>query len=396
MWMNTSGRQIEIPALYMRGGTSKGVFFLPHDLPADAARRDAVLLRVAGSPDPYGKQIDGMGGATSSTSKVVIVGKSSRPDCDVDYWFGQVAIGQALVDWSGNCGNLTSAVGPFAIHRGLVQAPSDGVATVRIWQANIQRRIIAQVPMRDGQVQELGDFELDGVTFPAAEIPLTFLDPGAGGDAQGGGMFPTGRAIDQLSVPGVGSIEATLIDAGNPAVLVDAAALGLTGTEAQARINGDAPLLARMEAIRAHAAVAMGAARTAEEATATRQHTPKLAFFGPPASYMASSGTPVDATQIDIAARIMSMGQLHHAMTGTGAVAIAAAAAVPGTIVSRILGGARGTLCFGHASGRLRVGAEARQRQGHWEVTKVTLSRSARRLMAGTVFIPASVLEGQG
>lgn len=392
--MNTSGRQIEIPALYMRGGTSKGVFFLPQDLPADAARRDAVLLRVAGSPDPYGKQIDGMGGATSSTSKVVIVGKSSRPDCDVDYWFGQVAIGQPLVDWSGNCGNLTSAVGPFAIHRGLVEAPANGVATVRIWQANIRRRIIAQVPMRDGQVQELGDFELDGVTFPAAEIPLTFLDPGAGGDEQGGGMFPTGRAIDRLSVPGVGTIEATLIDAGNPAVLVEAAALGLTGTEAQARINGDAPLLARMEAIRAHAAVAMGAARTAEEATATRQHTPKLAFFGPPASYTASNGAPVEAMQIDIAARIMSMGQLHHAMTGTGAVAIAAAAAVPGTIVSRIMGGTRDTFCFGHASGRLRVGAEARQRDGHWEVTKVTLSRSARRLMAGTVFIPASVLEG--
>jgi probable AcnD-accessory protein PrpF len=392
--MNSVARQIEIPALYMRGGTSKGVFFLPQHLPDDPARRDAVLLRVAGSPDPYGKQIDGMGGATSSTSKVVIVGPSSRPDCDVDYWFGQVAIGQPLVDWSGNCGNLTAAVGPFAIHRGLVYAPADGVATVRIWQANIQRRIIAQVPMRDGQVQEMGDFELDGVTFPAAEIPITFLDPGAAGDGQGAGMFPTGRPIDMIEVPGLGTIEATLTDAGNPAVFVDAAALGLTGTENQARVNGDAPLLARLEAIRAHAAVAMGAARTAEEASATRQHTPKLAFFGPPVDYVASSGSPVGAAQIDVVARIMSMGQLHHAMTGTGAVAIAAAAAVPGTVVSRILGGARASLCFGHASGRLRVGAEAQQREGQWAVTKVTLSRSARRLMAGTVFVPASLMEG--
>jgi probable AcnD-accessory protein PrpF len=379
----------------MRGGTSKGVFFLPNDLPTDPVRRDAVLLRVAGSPDPYGKQIDGMGGATSSTSKVVIVGPSKQPDCDVDYWFGQVSIAQALVDWSGNCGNLTAAVGPFAIHRGLVTAPANGVATVRIWQANIQRRIVAQVPMHDGQVQELGEFELDGVTFPAAEIPLTFLDPGAADDGLGGGMFPTGRAMDVLEIPGVGRIEATLIDAGNPAVLVDASALGLTGTEAQARINGDAPLLARLESIRAHAAVAMGAARTPEEATATRQHTPKLAFFGPAASYTASSGAQVEAAQIDVVARIMSMGQLHHAMTGTGAVAIAAAAAVPGTILGRILGGPRASLCFGHASGSLRVGAEAQQQAGQWTVTKVTLSRSARRLMAGTVFVPASVMAGQ-
>ncbi|ARP85747.1 2-methylaconitate cis-trans isomerase PrpF [Bordetella genomosp. 9] len=392
--MNASGRQIQIPALYMRGGTSKGVFFLPDDLPADPARRDAVLLRIAGSPDPYGKQIDGMGGATSSTSKVVIVGKSTREDCDVDYWFGQVAIGQALVDWSGNCGNLTAAVGPFAIHRGLVDAPADGIATVRIWQANIRRRIIAQVPMRDGQVQELGDFELDGVTFPAAEIALTFLDPGAAGDADGGGMFPTGRTLDILDVPGVGRIEATLIDAGNPTVLVDASALGLTGTETQARINGDAALLARLEAVRAHGAVAMGAARTPEEATTTRQHTPKLAFFAPPATYVASSGATVEAARIDIVARIMSMGQLHHAMTGTGAVAIAAAAAVPDTIVSRLLGGTRDGLAFGHASGRLRVGAQARQRGAHWEVTKVTLSRSARRLMDGAVFVPQGVFGG--
>lgn len=388
--MTTAIRQIQIPALYMRGGTSKGVFFVPEDLPSDPAARDAVLLRVMGSPDPYEKQIDGMGAATSSTSKIVIVGKSSRPDCDVDYLFGQVAISQRLVDWSGNCGNLTSAVGPFAIWKGLIQAPRDGIATVRIWQANINKKIIAHVQMRDGQVQELGDFELDGVTFPAAEVRLEFLDPGADGEdgGEGGAMFPTGNPIDVLNVPGVGEVEVTLINAGNPAVLIDASSLGLSGAEQQDEINGDAALLARFEAIRAHGAVAMGAARTAEEATATRQHTPKVAFFGPPAAYTASSGKKVAAADIDIVARIMSMGKLHHAMTGTGAVAIAAAAAVPGTIVSRILGGAKSGICFGHASGSLRVGAEAQQAKGEWVVTKVTMSRSARRLMAGTVFVP--------
>jgi probable AcnD-accessory protein PrpF len=391
--MDTSGKQVQIPAFYMRGGTSKGVFFVPGDLPADKSVRDAVLMRVIGSPDPYGKQIDGLGAATSSTSKVVIVGPSSRDDCDVDYWFGQVAIGQPLVDWSGNCGNLTAAVGPFAIHRGLVQAPHDGVATVRIWQANLGKRIVARVPMREGQVQELGDFELDGVTFPAAEIPLTFVDPGADEEGGQGGMFPTGNTLDVLDVPGVGPIEVTMMNAGNPSVMINAASLGLSATEAQGDVNGNPALLAKLEAVRAHAAVAMGAARTVDEATNVRPNTPKLAFFGAPAAYTASSGKPVAAADIDIVARIMSMGQMHHAMTGTGAVAIAAAAAVPGTIVSRILGSARAGICFGHASGRLRVGAETEQRDGTWTVANVTLSRSARRLMVGTVFVPESALK---
>jgi len=378
--------------MYMRGGTSKGVFFTPEDLPAavrgDAAARDRFMLRVIGSPDPYGKQIDGMGGATSSTSKVVLVGRSERPDCDVDYLFGAVAIEQPVVDWSGNCGNLTSAVGPFAIHRGLVDAPRDGVAVVRIWQANIGRRIIAHVPMRDGEVDELGDFELDGVTFPAAEIKLEFLDPGDG-EGEGGAMFPTGRRIDRLEVPGVGSIEATLINAGNPAVFVDAQALGLAGSELQDEINGNAELLQRLETIRAHATVAMGLVATPEEATATRPHTPKLAFFAPPAPYTASSGKPIAAGDVDILARIMSMGKLHHAMTGTGAVAIAVAAAIPGTVVSRVLGGqGRGQITFGHPSGKLFVGAEAMERDGEWQVTKAVMSRSARRLMDGHILVP--------
>ncbi|VCU69090.1 3-methylitaconate isomerase [Pigmentiphaga humi] len=386
-------KQTSIPALYMRGGTSKGVFFLPEDLPADPACRDAVLMRVIGSPDPYEKQIDGMGAATSSTSKAVIVGRSERPDCDVDYLFGQVAIGQPLVDWSGNCGNLTAAVGPFAIHRGLVDAPRDGIAVVRIWQANIAKRIIAHVPMKDGAVQELGDFELDGVAFPAAEIRIEFLDPGAGDGETGGAMLPTGRPTDVLSIPDLGEIEATLIDAGNPAVFVAASALGLTGAESQQDVNVNPELLAACEAIRAHGALAMGLGDSVESISRTRQHTPKLAFFGPPASYVASSGKPVAAADIDINARILSMGKLHHAMTGTGAVAIAAAAAVPGTVVSRMLGGTRSGVRFGHPSGSLAVGAEARQDDAGWTIVKVTMSRSARRLMEGAVLVPEDLLQ---
>jgi probable AcnD-accessory protein PrpF len=382
--------QLRIPAVYMRGGTSKGVFFLRDDLPADPAVRERLLLRVIGSPDRYGKHTDGMGGATSSTSKVVILSRSTRPDCDVDYLFGQVAIDKPAIDWSGNCGNLTTAVGPFALTAGLVKAPGDGMATVRIWQANISKKIVSHVPMRDGEVMELGSFELDGVTFPAAEVRLEFLDPAAeDGDGAGGAMFPTGNRLDRLDVPGVGCIEATMITAGNPTIFVDAACLGLKGTELQGDINGDAELLGRAEAVRAHGAVAMGLVKTPEEATATRQHTPKLSFVARPATYKASDGRTVEAGSIDLLARIFSMGVLHHAMTGTGAVAIAAAAAIPGTVVSRIAPvGADGRVRFGHPSGTLSVGAEAAEAGGQWTVTKVLLSRTARRLMEGWVRVP--------
>jgi probable AcnD-accessory protein PrpF len=393
-------KQIGIRATYMRGGTSKGVFFTPDDLPAPArqpgAARDALMLRVTGSPDPYGKQIDGMGGATSSTSKVVIVGPSARPDCDVDYLFGAVAIESPVVDWSGNCGNLTSAVGPFAIERGLVSAPENGIAIVRIWQANIQKKIIAHVPMCDGQVQETGDFELDGVTFPAAEIKLEFLDPGADEDGEGGAMFPTGNMIDKLDVPGVGVVEATLINAGNPTIFVDAVTLGLSGSELQPRVNTDAELLAKAETIRANATVAMGLAATAAEATEKRPHTPKLAFVALPTGYTAASGKDVSSSDMDLCARIFSMGKLHHAMTGTGAVAIAVAAAIPGTLVSRALGGGRrDEVRFGHPSGTLKVGADAAEQDGTWAVTKALMSRSARRLMEGQVFVSSDWLPKQ-
>ena len=382
--------QLRIPAVYMRGGTSKGVFFHGRDLPADPAARDRLLRRVVGSPDPYGKQIDGMGGATSSTSKVVVITPSRRPDCDVDYLFGAAAIDKPVLDWSGNCGNLTSAVGPFAISEGLVDAPRDGIATVRIWQANIGKRIVAHVPMRDGEVMEEGDFELDGVTFPAAEIALEFLEPGGGEDEEGGPMFPTGRRIDLLDVPGASLVEATLINAGNPTIFIDAATLGLTGRELQADVNGDADLLRRAEAIRAAGAVAMGLAASAEEASRSRLHTPKLAFVADPAPYTASSGKAIAAGDVDLLARIFSMGPLHHAMTGTGAVALAVAAAIPGTLVSRrFADGARSRIRFGHPSGTLAVGAEAVQRDGEWVVAKAVMSRSARRLMEGVVRVPA-------
>ncbi|KAF1018031.1 MAG: 2-methyl-aconitate isomerase [Paracidovorax wautersii] len=396
MTSNSHPQQTAVRATYMRGGTSKGVFFTRADLPAtirhDAAALDRFLLRAIGSPDPYGKHTDGMGGATSSTSKVVLVDRSERADCDVDYLFGAVAIEDPVVDWSGNCGNLSAAVGPFAIARGLVDAPANGVATVRIWQANIGKRIVAHVPMRDGEVQETGDFELDGVTFPAAEIRLEFLDPGADEEGEGGAMFPTGRRIDVLQVPGESPITATLINAGNPTIFVDAQALGLTGCELQADVNGNAALLRRCETIRAHATVAMGLAASAEEATARRPHTPKLAFVAQPAGYTASSGKPVAAGDIDLVARIFSMGKLHHAMTGTGAVAIAVAAAIPGTVVSRLFEqGARSPVRFGHPSGTLAVGAEAVEANGAWTVTKAIMSRSARRLMDGSVYVPLEI-----
>ena len=375
--------QLRIPAVYMRGGTSKGVFFHARDLPDDALLRDKILLRVIGSPDPYGKQTDGMGGATSSTSKVVLISKSAHPDCDVDYNFGAVSIENPVIDWSGNCGNLTSAVGPFAISEGLVAAPRDGLAVVRIWQVNIQKRIVAHVQMAAGEVVEDGSFELDGVTFPAAEIRLEFLD------LQGSAMFPTGHKREVLDVPGVGQLDVTLINAGIPTIFMEASALGLKGTELQSDINSDAELLARAETIRAHAAVAMGISKTPEDATLNRPHTPKLAFVAKPAAYTASSGKAIQTEDIDLLARIFSMGPLHHAMTGTGAVAIAVASVIPGTLVNDVLGGSpRDMIRFGHPSGTLLVGAEAALVDDEWVVKKAIMSRTARRLMEGFVRIP--------
>ncbi len=391
--------QIKIPATYMRGGTSKGVFFKLSDLPAAAqvpgAARDKLLLRVIGSPDPYAKQIDGMGGATSSTSKSVIVGPATQPGHDVDYLFGQVSIDSPFVDWSGNCGNLSAAVGPFAISSGLIAAdklPKDGIATIRIWQANIGKTIIAHVPMTNGEVQETGDFELDGVTFPAAEVQLEFMDPAAEEEGGGGAMFPTGQLVDELDVPGVGKFKATMINAGIPTIFVNAEDIGYTGIELQDAINGDPKALARFETIRAYGALQMGLINHIDDA-AKRQHTPKVAFVAPPAAYTASSGKVVADTDIDLLVRALSMGKLHHAMMGTAAVAIGTAAAIPGTLVNLAAGGgARTAVRFGHPSGTLRVGAEAVNEGGAWSVNKAIMSRSARVLMEGFVRIPGDTI----
>lgn len=391
--------QIKIPATYMRGGTSKGVFFKRDDLP-EAAQvagkiRDQILLRVIGSPDPYAKQIDGMGGATSSTSKTVILAKSTQAEHDVDYLFGQVSIDQPFVDWSGNCGNLTAAVGSFAISNGLVDAeriPENGICTVRIWQVNIQKTIIAHVPITHGQVQETGDFELDGVTFPAAEVQIEFLDPADDGE-DGGAMFPTGNLVDMLDVPNIGSFPATFINAGIPTIFLNAEDIGYSGTELQEAINGDAEALKRFETIRAYGAKQMGLIQDIAEA-ATRQHTPKIAFVSKPKAYVSSSGKAITELDTDLLVRALSMGKLHHAMMGTAAVAIGTAAAIPGTLVNLAAGGGkREAVRFGHPSGTLRVGAQAILENGQWQVKKAIMSRSARVLMEGWVRVPEDCLK---
>ncbi|MFZ6039972.1 2-methylaconitate cis-trans isomerase PrpF [Vibrio natriegens] len=388
--------QIKVPATYMRGGTSKGVFFNLEDLPQEAqvagAARDKLLLRVIGSPDPYAKQIDGMGGATSSTSKTVIVSRSSQADHDVDYLFGQVSIDKPFVDWSGNCGNLSAAVGPFAIHAGLIpqdRIPENGIVTVRVWQVNISKTILIHVPIVNGFVQETGEFELDGVTFPAAEIQVDFVDPADGE----GSMFPTGNLVDDLVVPDVGTFNATFINAGIPTIFIDAESIGYQGTELQDDINNDDAALAMFESIRAHGALKMGLISELEEAQ-TRQHTPKIAFVSKPKSYLSSSGKAVNDSDIDVLVRALSMGKLHHAMMGTAAVAIASAACVPGTLVNLAAGGGeKESVTFGHPSGTLKVGAQAKQTEQGWVVQKAIMSRSARILMEGFVRVPSNVFE---
>ncbi|HUR40257.1 MAG TPA: 2-methylaconitate cis-trans isomerase PrpF [Verrucomicrobiae bacterium] len=391
-----SSPQIRVPATYMRGGTSKGVFFRLQDLPPAVQKpgpaRDRFLMRVIGSPDPYSKHTDGMGGATSSTSKCVIVGPGTKAGHDVDYLYGQVSIDKAFVDWSGNCGNLSTAVGPFAIANGLIdksRLPNDGTFPVKIWQANIGKTIIGHVPMRNGEVEETGDFELDGVTFPAAEIVLEFIDPADEGDADGGGaMFPTGNLVDDLVVPGIGTLKATMINAGIPTIFVNADAIGYTGTELQDAINLDPKALMNFETIRTAGALRMGLIKSPEEA-AKRQHTPKVAFVAPPKEHVVSSGRTLAAGDVDLLVRALSMGKLHHAMMGTAAVAIGTAAAIPGTLVSQAAGNkARESVRFGHPSGTLRVGAAAKQVNGQWTVTKAIMSRSARVLMEGTIRVP--------
>ena len=396
--------QISVPATYMRGGTSKGTFFKLSDLPercqVAGESRDNFLLRVIGSPDPYGKQIDGLGNGSSSTSKTVILSPSSSNDHDVNYLFGQVNIAKPMIDWAGNCGNLTAAVGACAINMGLVDAAKiqasteSGICEVRIWQQNIGKTIIAHVPVYlDAQgkihVQETGDFELDGVTFPAAEVKIEFIDPvNSSSD-----MFPTNNLVDDFDVSGCGlntdSVKATFISAGIPTIFMKAKDLGFTGTELQGDINSNNEILAKLENIRAKGGVAMGLFKDVSEAQSS-QHIPKIAWVAPAQSYSASSGKAVDAADIELVVRAMSMGQLHHAMMGTAAVAIAAAATTQGTLVNEAAGGkGLDEVRFGHPSGTLLVGGKTEQVDGRWQAKKVSMSRSARRIMVGEVFVPA-------
>ncbi|WP_296203796.1 2-methylaconitate cis-trans isomerase PrpF [Psychrobacter sp. UBA3962] len=398
--------QVAVSATYMRGGTSKGIFFNLNDLPERCQQpgqaRDNFLLRVIGSPDPYGKQIDGLGNGSSSTSKTVILSKSDKDDHDVNYLFGQVNIAKPMIDWAGNCGNLTAAVGACAINMGLVDADKvaasaeTGICEVHIWQQNISKTIIAHVPVyvdEQGQVQvqETGDFELDGVTFPAAEVKIEFIDPVDASSA----MFPTGNLVDDFDISGCGlekdSVKATFISAGIPTIFMQAADLGFTGTELQTDINGNKALLDKLETIRAKGGVAMGLFKEVSEAEKS-QHIPKIAWVAPAQTYTASSGKEVKADDIDLVVRAMSMGQLHHAMMGTAAVAIAAAATTQGTLVNEAAGdGSSKELSevrFGHPSGTLLVGGKTEQVDGRWQAKKVSMSRSARRIMVGQVFVP--------
>ncbi len=386
--------QFKIKATYMRGGTSKGTFFNIADLPKEAidnsALRDKILQRVVGSPDVYKKQMDGMGGASSSTSKAILVGKSDVPGHDVDYYFCQVAIDKDFVDMSGNCGNLSSAVGPFAIHQGLVDnVPENGVCCVKIWQANIKKTILCYVTMEDGMVKEMGDYEIDGVAFPAEEIKLEFVEPVDPSEE----LFPTGNLVDDLEVQGVGTFKATMITAGIPTVFVNASDIGYKGTELQGDINSDTKALEMFEKIRIAGALKMGVMKNPEDAK-TQQHTPKIAFVSPAQDFVTSSGKEVKANEMDLHVRALSMQQLHHAMMGTASVAIGVAACIPGTLVNLAAGGGeKDSVTFGHPSGAIKVGAVLSQKDGKYIVEKASMSRSARIIMDGYVYCPAEILE---
>jgi len=386
--------QFKVKASYMRGGTSKGTFFNIADLPVEAqknqTKRNKLLQRIVGSPDVYKKQMDGMGGASSSTSKAILVGKSEVEGHDVDYYFGQVAIDKDFMDWSGNCGNLSSAVGPFAIAEGLVEnVPQNGVCCVRIWQANIKKTILCYVTMENGMVKEMGDYEIDGIAFAAEEIKLEFVEPVDPFEE----LFPTGNLIDDLEVEGIGTFKATMITAGIPTIFLNAEALGYKGTELQGDINADSDALERFETIRIAGALKMGLISDPAEAL-TKQHTPKIAFVSKAQDFITSSGKEVSASEMDLHVRALSMQQLHHAMMGTASVAIGVAASIPGTLVNEAAGGGeKDTVTFGHPSGAIKVGAKITKETDKYVVEKASMSRSARIIMEGYVHVPAGTMD---
>jgi 2-methylaconitate cis-trans-isomerase PrpF len=379
--------QRRIRAVFVRGGTSRALVFHHRDLPEDRAAWDPVFLAALGSPDPGGRQLDGLGGGISSLSKVAVVGAPTRPDADVDYTFGQVEVTRAAVDYRGNCGNISSAIGPFAIDEALIPA-REPTTVVRIHNTNTRKLIHAHVPVKAGEAAVGGDFALDGVPGTGARIALDFLDPGG---AVTGRLLPTGQAQETLDVPGLGTVAASLVDATNPMVFVRAKDLGLDGTERPEILDARPGLPARLEAIRAAAAVRMGLARTPEDAGRTSPAVPKIAVVAPPTGYHTLTGATVEPDAVDLVARVVSMGKVHRAFALTGAMCLAVAARIAGTVAheAAALAGAAGDVRIGHPSGILPVAASvARGPDGAPVAQTVTVYRTARRLMEGFVLVP--------
>jgi 2-methylaconitate cis-trans-isomerase PrpF len=374
-------RHLRLPAVFMRGGTSKAVMVNAADLPADPAAWDAILLEVMGSPDPNGRQLDGMGGGVSSVSKVCVVGPPRRPDADVDYTFAQVSVREAHVDYSGNCGNMSSAIGPFAVEEGLVPRPQDGETAVRIHNTNTGKVIVAKFPVVDGALAADGELEIDGVAGKAAAIRLEFLDPGG---AKTGKLLPTGQAVDQLEVAGLGTIAASCVDAANPAVFVAAESVGKTGIELPDALEKDQAFLEKMEAIRRAASVRMGI--TADlEAAAKVSSVPLVAMVAAPQAAATLSGRALAADDADIVVRMLSMRQPHRATPITGAICLAIAARVPGSIPARLRRAGDGPTRIGHPSGMTLVDAAVEGEGPELRARHGAVYRTARRLFEGAV-----------
>src|SRR6476661_9962337 len=373
--------QKKLPAVFMRGGTSKAVIFHARDLPAARAEWEPIFLSVIGSPDPNMRQLNGMGGGVSSLSKVCVIGPPTHRDADVDYTFAQVLIDKARVDYNSNCGNMSSAIGPFAVDEGLVPKPRDGEAVVRIHNTNTKKIIVARFGMDGDEAAVSGDMALDGVGGTGAPIRLEFMQPGG---AKTGKLLPTGRAADMLQVPGVGRMPVSMIDAANPCVFVPAEAIGATATEPPTEIEGNSQLMAKLEAIRRAASVAMGIAPDIEKAG--NLSVPIVAFVAPPVAMSVLSGRKLAAGDMDIAVRMMSNGQAHRATPLTGALCLAVATRIPGSIpneMARRLPEGASQIRIAHASGLIVVDAKVDQAKGGPHAEYAAVYRTARRLFEG-------------
>ncbi|MGI6855137.1 2-methylaconitate cis-trans isomerase PrpF family protein [Mesorhizobium sp. 1B3] len=375
-----------IPCAFMRGGTSKALVFRRDDLPADTSEWPPLFLAAMGSPDPSGRQLDGMGGGVSSLSKVCVVGPSSRPDADLDYSFFQIGIKDDLVDTSGNCGNMSSAIGPFALDEGFAPPCSGDMATIRIHNTNTSKIIVSRFPVEDGKAAVSGSQSIDGVAGTGAPIRLEFLDPGGAGT---GRLLPAGEAESDLQVPGLGIIRATMIDAANPCVFVEAQSIGKLGIELPSTLDDDHACLAALESVRRSAAVAMGIAPNEDEAGRVPS-IPKVAIVSKPTDYITISGRMIGREDHEISVRMISMGIPHRAVPLTGALCLAVAVRTPGTLPHRLAGTHDGSIRAGHPSGTLEVDAEVTERDGQPHATHCAVYRTARRLFEGHVLVPGA------